>query len=893
MVANKSFGAQPIRSLAAPSLSLAEAGGKGANLNVMLRAGLPVPGGFVVTTDAYRTFIAANQLAAQIDRHWATLDVRNAASFETASVAIRAAFAQAAFPPEVAKAISDAYAALGAGLRVAVRSSATAEDLPGASFAGQQDTELNIVGEESLLAAVKKCWGSLWTARALAYRSRQNIAPEQVALAVVVQEMAPADAAGVMFTLNPVTGDRSELVINATWGLGEALVSGRVNPDTIVADKQTGRVKHKEIGDKRVMTAPTEAGTAEIEVTAERRRQPALGADHVAVLARLGSELERIFGAAQDVEWAIAGDRVVLLQSRPVTGIAAHSAPPGDDNWPALDGLEVQPFDFWTQQDLGERWPDPVTPLTWSISEPMTQASMERMVARLKAPYAGKIRWCRRAFGHAYMNEGALLYAYTNGFGMPLQMIEGGLTHPGARPAGAEHWQFGKVLQHLPWYWEVATRWERNVDQFEHTFPTIERWVDEFMLRDLSDARDADLLEEARSVWFARVVESIAYHTNATSLSMSALTQMEALLDKHMGDRSLAQTLAGGLSGIIAAEIAPDLWAMAAALREAGLETLVASLSPRDALTALRAEPGAAPFLRQLARFLQRHGHRCMVEAELLYPRWVEAPEQVVQSLTAYLPLPTAPAPVNADAARRREQAIRQVEARLNRFQRSSFRRSLKRLHRFTRLRDNGQNYVVKLLLPMRHLYAVLGERWAALGWLSAPEEIFFLVAAELTAIVETGDPAKAGLDLRKIAADRRAAYAYWFTQPTPDALDANGVPVAAAMSDGNVLTGMAASPGQITGRARVVMTPAEAATLEAGDILVTRATDPGWTPVFSIIGGAVLEIGGTLSHGAIVAREYGLPAVVNVPQATQRIRDGQQIHVDGTRGNVLLDAGF
>ena len=205
-------------------------------------------------------------------------------------------------------------------------------------------------------------------------------------------------------------------------------------------------------------------------------------------------------------------------------------------------------------------------------------------------------------------------------------------------------------------------------------------------------------------------------------------------------------------------------------------------------------------------------------------------------------------------------------------------------------MRDNGQNYVVKLLLPMRHLYAVLGERWAGRGWLDDPYDIFFLVAEELTAVTAAGDPVAAGLDLRAKAAARRAAYTYWFTQPTPDALDRHGVPVAVAAQDGDTLTGMAASPGQVTGHARVVLSPQEASTLAPGDILVTRATDPGWTPVFSLIGGAVLEIGGTLSHGAIVAREYGLPAVVNVPQATQRIRDGQEITVDGTRGTVSLN---
>ncbi len=334
------------------------------------------------------------------------------------------------------------------------------------------------------------------------------------------------------------------------------------------------------------------------------------------------------------------------------------------------------------------------------------------------------------------------------------------------------------------------------------------------------------------------------------------------------------------------------MWEMAQTLRTLGLDGIVAEQPPQQALTSLTAHPAAAPFLDQLRAFLARHGHRCMVEAELLYPRWVEQPDQVIQSLTSYLGMETAPAAFNDSATKRREEATAQVERELKWAQRPRFRWQLDRLHRFTRLRDNGQHYVVKLMLPMRHLYAELGRRWASRGWLNAPDDIFFLVTEELSSVIAHAEQANAGLDLAANAAARRAAYEYWFTQPTPDALDSAGAPAASPTTDGNTLTGLPASPGQITGRARVVMSPAEAASLQPGDILVTRATDPGWTPVFSIIGGAVLEIGGPLSHGAIVAREYGLPAVVNVAQATQRIRDGQTIHVDGARGQVMLEPG-
>ena len=447
------------------------------------------------------------------------------------------------------------------------------------------------------------------------------------------------------------------------------------------------------------------------------------------------------------------------------------------------------------------------------------------------------------------------------------------------------------MIRHLPWYWRVATQWERNATKFEADFPRIDRWVDDFMQRDLTGESDAALFSEARNIWYARVLKYINYHASATSLSLSAYTQMETLMEKRMGDRTLAQTLAGGLTGVIAAEMAPALWEMAETLRRLGLEQLLIEVESDAALAALRTEPATQPFFDQFDRFLQRHGHRCMVEAELLYPRWIEEPAQVIESLAGYLRLSEAPpTAVDGMAEQKRMEITGLVECKLNRFQRSSFRRALKRLHRFTRLRDNGQNYLVKLMLPMRHLYAVLGERWAARGWLTTPEAIFFLVQAEIGTVSIAGDPAAIGLDLQAIADSRRMAYDHWFGQPTPDALDAHGKPVAAigtSWADETTMVGIPASPGQKTGRARVVMSPREAVRLEPGDILVTRATDPGWTPVFSVIGGAVIEIGGMLSHGAIVAREYGLPAVVNVPQATQRIQDGQTITVDGTTGRV------
>jgi pyruvate,water dikinase len=876
-----------VRPLTDRGATLQDVGGKGLNLGIMLNAGLLVPGGFVITTAAYRAFVEANGLEPLVASTWAKTRDGSPDETEQASAALRAAFEAGTIPERLVGAIT---AAAPAGA-VAVRSSATAEDLPDASFAGQQDTFLDVRGADAILLAVRRCWGSLWTARAMSYRARRGIAPANVALAVVVQEMAPASVSGVMFTVHPVTGSPDHVVLNASWGLGEAIVSGRVNPDTFVAEKRSGRIVRFELGDKTVMTAPTGNGTVDVTVDPSLRGRRALSDSEVADLVRLGRELEVLFGSPQDVEWAIVDGRVVLLQSRPVT--TAAGTIPGDDAWPEAGRGQPQPFDFWTQQDLGERWPDPVTPLTWSTFEPMDQRVMDGLVAGLRAPYAGRIRWTRRAFGHVYLNEGALLHAYTHGFGMPLPLVASGLTHPGARPEDAERWRFGRVLAHLPFYWRAATAWERNVALFEADFPKIDAWVDGFTGAGLQT--DADLLREARETWFERVMAYVACHTNATSLSMSAYGEVEWQMKKWLGDASLVQTLSGGLSGVIAAEMIPDLADLTALLLELELAETVLANPPARALELLRADPRAQRFLERFDRFLQRHGHRCMSEAELRFPRWAESPGLVITQLATSLrnssPEPLAPVRAAADAATRRLDATARVERELGPFRRAAFRRSLERMHRFTRMRDNGQHYLVKLMLPMRSLYAALGARWVERGWLRNADDLFFLVGEELTAVVAAGSPA--GFDLQGHADARRLAYDAWSLRTAPDALDAAGEPVKPELPEGDTrtITGLAASSGTVTGTARIVLTPQEATRLQPGDILVTRATDPGWTPVFSIIRGAVLEIGGLLSHGAIVAREYGIPAVVNVPGAMRRIVDGERISVNGTTGTVTLSA--
>src|SRR6266487_2818419 len=310
-----------------PAATLEQVGGKGASLALLAAAGLPVPPAFHVTTAAYRRFVRENGLQEKILAAVSTVTADQPNTLEEASRQIGRLFAQGRIPAEIAATIREAYAILGrADLPVAVRSSATAEDLPQMSFAGQQETYLNMRGEAMVLSAVKRCWASLWTARAIGYRARNHTAPQDVSLAVVVQELVPADAAGILFTANPLTGARDQIMINAAWGLGEAIVGGQVTPDTIVVDKVSGKIIEQEINEKNVMTVRTPEGTHEEPVPAEKRKKAVLTAEQAAELARIGEQIEKLYGRPMDIEWAMKNGQVFVVQARPITALPESAA---------------------------------------------------------------------------------------------------------------------------------------------------------------------------------------------------------------------------------------------------------------------------------------------------------------------------------------------------------------------------------------------------------------------------------------------------------------------------------------------------------------------------------------------------------------------------------------
>ncbi|MDQ1595419.1 MAG: rifampicin phosphotransferase, partial [Arthrobacter pascens] len=343
------------------------AGGKGANLGELARAGFPVPPGFVLTTAAYADFVEANGIAPQI-LELATLPPgARGTDYDDAAQQIRALFTGGVMPEEIARELREAYGGLARGtapadggdadVPVAGRSSATAEDLASASFAGQQDTYLNVRGADDVTVAVMDCWASLWNARAMAYRSREGLDPATVRLAVVVQRMVESDAAGVMFTANPSNGRRDQVVISAAWGLGESVVSGAVTTDDVVLDPASGRVESRSTADKDVMTAYAEKGTREQPVPERQRRQPVLDDSAVAGLARQGVAIAEHFGSPQDIEWARSAGEFFIVQSRPVTALPEPAAE-APTEWPL-----PYPKGMYFRASIVEQLPDPLSPL--------------------------------------------------------------------------------------------------------------------------------------------------------------------------------------------------------------------------------------------------------------------------------------------------------------------------------------------------------------------------------------------------------------------------------------------------------------------------------------------------------------------------------------------------
>lgn len=852
--------------IAAPEATLARVGGKGASLANLAAAGFPVPPGFQITTAAYREFVAANGVQETIDASLRGLAGDDPAALQRVSAAIQNAFLAGEIPDQIAAEIAGAYAALGEPA-VAVRSSATAEDLPGLSFAGQQETLLDVRGDAALLDAVRRCWASLWTARAIGYRRQMGVPADEVAMAVVVQEMVPAEIAGVLFTANPATGNRDELVIEATPGLGEALVSGEVTPESYVVDRQRLEATRFALGGEAASPAPDGKGEAPM---GERLLTPALLRD----LAQLGLRVEAHFGdVPQDIEWAIADGAIWLLQARPITNLPA--APLTEVRWES-----PLPGATWVRRQVVEHMPEPLSPL---FADLYLDKGLQRSIERV-----GQVLGMGDDF-EAFID--GPFFITVNGYGYS----RGNFTVTLKTALLLLKWLVqGPILI----FRRGISQW-RDLGVPEY-LATIARW----QAIDSATASDDELLRGIRELAIADAVYwfSAAIVIGAAKVSDALL---ESLLPKIAPGRDLhsGQFLRGFPSPMLQAEADLDAIARRARASDA-LREIIANTPADRLLDALPETPEGRALRDDLRRYFARYGHQ-IYNLDFVAPTLVESPLPALLALKALVREPRQEALARqAAVARERDRLTAEVAESLDPVRRFLFERVVRWAQRFAPYREEALFYVGAAWPLLRRFARELGSRLAAAGSLDAAADVYFLDSGELEQAIAARAAGEARPDLAALARERRALReARKGLHPPAAVPPESGMRVGRFdLSDretqrrnaaaATTLRGFAVSPGRATAPASVILSPADFAQMEPGTILVCPTTTPAWTPLFAQARGLVTDIGGILAHGSIVAREYGIPAVMGTGNATQRIASGQQITVDGSAGTVDLGSG-
>jgi phosphohistidine swiveling domain-containing protein len=804
---------------------LAVAGGKGANLGELVRAGFPVPDGAVVTTDAYAAVVRSAGLAPLV-----------AAATEDEGGALRAAFASAEMPADLRAAVLDAYALLGSG-PVAVRSSATAEDLPGAAFAGQQDTYLNVVGPDALLDAVRRCWGSLWTERAIAYRARRDVDPEGVRIAVVVQRMVPAEFAGVLFTANPVSGARDEVVVDASSGLGEAVVSGLVTPDHYVLGGD-GRVQERRPGQREVVVRGVEGGGVEHRTDEAHLELP----DRVlAELAGLGRSVAAHFGRPQDIEWAWADGRVWLVQARPMTAL-----PP-----PPLRLSRIQRI---TGPQIGEYVP--VRPYPMDTSGWIARGigrTVERMLAEIPGVHVD--------FADVLPEHDGVVDRFVPPQPRPTWKLLGAPARnlPRIRRYRAADWKHD----------ERFIRFEREADELADLDVRTLGWAE---LRRLPQRtfEVLDAITDLRVDYLPRV-----------GIDLLRLRVLQALLHR----RDLAALTLGTRTRTEDAN--RELLRLAQRVRSDAALRAVFELEPEALAERVEQGPAFADFRTAFAAFLDEYGHRETTSPLLMSaPTWGDAPDTVLGMVK--LLVDDAPA---AQADDRAEQAERRLLAhplvRLTRSERRVL-RLLADARAGIAFREDTHFHGTRTLPVLRHAVLEMGRRLTEAGVLRAADDVLHLRLEELEGLDDPATLAPADADRVRVAVRSRSARR----------AELAGVPLIApdvlfprrATGGDALVTGAPASGGRATGPVRVIRDVADFGLLRTGDVLVCPYTNPSWTPLFQRAVAVVVDTGGIGSHAAIVAREYGIPAVMGSAVGTSVLTDGQVVTVDGGTGRVTGD---
>jgi len=853
--------------------SLEMVGGKGASLARLSSAGLPVPGGFCVTTAAYRQFVAENGLQSEILQALEKVNLERPSTLEEASCHIHARFSAAQIASDIVRAIVDAYSSLpDQNSAVAVRSSATAEDLPEASFAGQQETYLNISGAEAVLEAIKKCWASLWTARAIGYRLRQGIPQESVALAVVVQLMAPAEVSGILFTVNPVIGDRSQALISASWGLGQAVVGGLVTPDSISVDKNSGRVLERITADKQVTTVLKKSSTEEQAVPENLRRAPVLTDSEAAELTRLGVEIEKMYGTPMDIEWALYGGMFTILQARPITALPVKAvSQEAVDKKPSVgtgnEWNDSATGDYlWSNVNFGEAISDVMTPLTWSV----VQFILNDWV------YVPGMLMVGNIGGRPYLNISVLATLFHR-MGKSRQDLLSTLE--------------GTLYMQLPE--------EMTIPYISLSRGTLVRSLLNAMRierKQRQGVKGLDAYVEANLAWFRRVRDRI----RAAERGSDLITIWQNEMAPHIKQGVWCVLGSVAHSANYTLKLRRELVKLVGA---DDADALISNLGDESGpLASMEPMIGLARVARgEMSRedYLEQYGHRGPNEFELSNPHPAEDPEWFDHELENYR---KSPIDISALLQTQREKFDLAWDRFQSRYPRKAkaIRRRIAESARRARLRELARSAYVRDRWAVR-LFALRAGELSGLG-----HDVFFLTLEEVLNLLAGNKTPLNSVQTRKEIYQRyKSLPPYpsvirgrfdpfeWAADPQrrSDIFDGQTAHLPVTLERGalKIITGSPGSAGQVEGTARVLASPEEGSQLQPGEILVAVQTDIAWTLLFPRAAAVVTDVGAPLSHAAIVARELGIPAVVGCGNATQRLKTGDRVRVDGGRGIVKI----
>jgi len=847
---------------------VAVVGGKGAQLGELSRiAGIQVPAGFCVTTEAFRRVMAdAPSIDDRLDR-LARLDPDNREAVRTLSAEIRRTLEGIAIPEDLAAAITSALARVGEHAAYAVRSSATAEDLPTASFAGQQDTYLNVVGPAAILQHVSRCWASLFTERAVTYRLRNGFDHQKVQMAVVVQQMVFPDAAGILFTADPITGNRKVAAVEASFGLGEALVSGLVNADAYKV--RDGEVVAKAVATKRLaIHALPAGGTQEQAIDPERQDQPALTDAQVVRLAELGRRIEAHLGRPQDIEWCLVDDGFQIVQSRPITTLFPV---------PAVSDRENHVYVSVGHQQM---MTDPMKPLGLSFWQMTTPAPMAEAGGRLFVDVTQRLAspasraGILEALGRSDPLTGDALQTILerDGFIRPL---------PGEGPPGP---LFGGTPAPIETDPAIVTE---LIGRSEASIAASQRDIGTKSGEALLDFIRADIQELRR----------ILFDPQSHQVFMSAMEAawwLNDQLEAWLGEKNAADTLTQSVPHNVTSEMGLALLNVADVIRpHPEVVAFLQHVEDEGFLDELPKLAGGREARDAIEAWLDKYGMRCVGEIDITRPRWSERPSTLVPLILGNIKN-FEPGAGERRFEQGRQEAWKKEQELLERLRAlpdgerkaEETKRMIDRVRTFIGYREYPKYGMVSRYFVYKQALLKEAERLVQAHVLREKEDIFYLTFAELRDIVRTNH-----VDDQLIHQRKDAFRSYQALTP-PRVLTSDGEVITGAYRRDDVpagaLVGLPVSAGIVEGRARVILDMAEA-DLEAGDILVTAYTDPSWSPLFVTIKGLVTQVGGLMTHGAVIAREYGLPAVVGVEDATRLIRDGQRIRVNGTDGYVEI----